>query len=108
LKLNPIHENEEWDLVCYSDSDWAGDPETRISVTGFIIYLLCAPICWILKGEKGVTLSSSEAEFVAMSETVKEIRFTYFLLKGMGVDVKHPIIIRCDKVGAIFMAENSS
>jgi hypothetical protein len=43
-----------------------------------------------------------------MSETVKEIRIIYFLLKGMGVDVKLPIIVRCDNVGAIFMAENSS
>jgi hypothetical protein len=46
LKFNPIFENEEWDLVSYSDSDWAGNSETKISVTGFIIYLLGAPICW--------------------------------------------------------------
>jgi hypothetical protein len=39
---------------------------------------------------------------------VKEIRFIYFLLKGMEVDVKLPIVIRCDNVGAIFMAEKSS
>jgi hypothetical protein len=45
LKLSSIFENEEWDLVSYGDSDLAGNPETRISVTGFIIYLLGAPIC---------------------------------------------------------------
>jgi hypothetical protein len=100
--------NEEWDLVSYSDSDWAGNPENRISVSSFIIYLLGVPICWRSKGQKGVTLSSSEGEYVAMSEAVKEIRFIYFLLKGMGVDVKLPIIVRCENVGAIFMAENSS
>jgi hypothetical protein len=108
LKLNPVFENEEWDLVSYSNSDWAGNPETRISVTGFIIYLLGAPICWRSKGQKGVTLSSSEAEYVAMSEAVKKIHFIYFLLKGMRVDAKLLIIVRCDNVGAIFMAENSS
>jgi hypothetical protein len=43
LKLNPIFENEECDLVSYSNSDWAENPETRISVTGFIIYLLGVP-----------------------------------------------------------------
>jgi hypothetical protein len=43
-----------------------------------------------------------------MSEAVKEIRFIYFHLKGMGVDFKLPIVVRCDNVGAIFMAENSS
>jgi hypothetical protein len=39
---------------------------------------------------------------------VKEIRFIYYLLSGMGVQVKLPIVVRCDNVGAIFMAENSS
>jgi hypothetical protein len=76
-------------------------------VTAFLIYLLGAPICSRSKGQKGVTLSSSEAEYVAMSEAVKEIRFIYFLLKGMGVDVKLSIVVRCDNVGAILMAENS-
>jgi hypothetical protein len=82
LELNPVFENEEWDLVSYSFSDWAQDPKNRISVTGFIIYLLGAPICWRSKGQNGVTLSSSESEYVAMSVAVKEIRFIYFLLKG--------------------------
>jgi len=108
LKMNPIHDGETWDLVSYSDSDWAGDPENRVSVTGFIIYLLGAPICWRSKGQKGVTLSSSKAEYVAMSEAVKEIRFIYYLLKGMGIEVKIPTIVRSDNVGAVFMAENSS
>jgi hypothetical protein len=107
LKLNLIIQNE-WDLVSYSDSDWAGNSETRISVTGFIIDLLGAPICWRSKGQKGVTLSSSESEYVAMLEAVKEIRFIYFLSKGMGVGVKLPLVVRCDNFGAIFMAENSS
>jgi hypothetical protein len=108
LKLNPICENKEWDLVSYSDINWAGNPETRFSVTVFIIYLLGAPICWRLKGQKSVTLSSSEAEYVAMLEANKEISFIYFLLKGMGIDVKLPIVVRCDNVGVIFMAENPS
>jgi hypothetical protein len=39
----------------------------RISVTGFITYLLGVPICWRSNGQKGVTLSSSKAEYVAIS-----------------------------------------
>jgi hypothetical protein len=69
--LAPELENEEWDMVSYSDSDWAGDPDSCIIVTGFVIYLLGALICWRSKRQKGVTLSSSEAEYVAMSEAVK-------------------------------------
>jgi hypothetical protein len=104
LKLNPICENEGWDLVFYSNSNWAGNPETRISVTDFIIYLLGTPICWRSKVEKAVTLSISKAEYVAR---FKEICFIYFLLKGMIVDVEIPIVVRYKNVGGIFMAENS-
>jgi hypothetical protein len=73
LKMRSIEEGKDWDLVSYCESDWAGDAKIRISVTGFIIYLLGVPICWRSKGQKGVTLSSSEAEYVAISEAVKEI-----------------------------------
>jgi hypothetical protein len=43
-----------------------------------------------------------------MSETVKEIRFIFYLLTEMGIPVKLPIVVRCDNVGTVFMAENSS
>ena len=95
-------------MVSYCNSDWAGDAETRISVTGFIIYLLGVPICWRSKGQKGVTLSSSEAEYAAMSEAVKENRFVYYLLENLGISVKLPINVRIDNIGAIFMVENAS
>ena len=68
-------DEEDWNLMVYSDSNWDGDTENCISITGFIIYFLGVPICWRSKGQKGVTLSSSEAKYVAMSEAVKEIRF---------------------------------
>jgi hypothetical protein len=43
-----------------------------------------------------------------MSEAVKEIRFIYYLLRSMFIEVKLPIIVRCDNMGAIFMAKNLS
>jgi hypothetical protein len=72
------------------------------------MYLLGVPICWRSKAQKGITLSSSKAEYVAMSEAVKEIRFIFYLLRSMFIEVKLLIIERCDNVGAIFMAENLS
>lgn len=107
LKIEPkLDGSDDWKLVVYCDSDYAGDKETRISVTGFIVYLLGVPISWKSKGQKSVTLSSSEAEFVALSEAAKEIKFIVQVLLSMGIPVKLPVIVRVDNVGAIFMAEN--
>jgi hypothetical protein len=108
LKMHPEKqdENMQWSIVAYSDSDFAGDSETRISIAGFILYLMGVPISWKSKGQKGVTLSSSEAEFVALSEAAKEVKFVYQILQSMGVRVVLPIVIRVDNIGAIFIGSN--
>jgi hypothetical protein len=95
-------------LNIFCNSDWAGDPETRISVTGFIIYLMGVPVSWRSKAQRGVTLSSSKAEYVAISEAVKEIKFMYYLLKDIGFDIELPIVVRTDNIGAQFMSQNVS
>jgi hypothetical protein len=101
-------DEEAWNLLVYSDSNWAGDSENRISIKELIIYLLGTSICWRSKAQKGFTLSRSEAVYFAMSEAVKEIRFAYYLLVSLGISIKLNIIVRTDKIGAIFMAENPS
>ena len=108
LKPSPLPDNLEWTMTVYTDSDWAGDKESRRSVTGFIIFLMDCPIIWSSKQQSCVTLSSTEAEYVALSEAAKEIKFLYQVLESLGVKVTLPIIVNVDNVGAIFMAENVS
>ena len=109
IKVAPVELiDDEWIVVAYSDSDFGGDKETRISIAGFILYLMGVPISWRSKGQKSVTLSSSEAEYVALSEAAKEVKFVYQLLVSMGMKVKLPIIVHVDNLGAVFMSENVS
>ena len=98
----------KWNLVSFSDSDWAGDKDNRRSINGFIIFLCGVPIVWRSKQQKTVALSSSEAEFVAISEAVKEILFVLQLLRTMNIPVEIPVKVRVDNMGAIFMSENAS
>ena len=62
----------KWAYKELSDSDFASDIETRISVFGYIIYFCGIPIAWRSKGMKSVVLSIAEAEYMALSEVVKE------------------------------------
>ena len=64
------------------------------------------PVSWMSKSQKSVTLSSSKAKYVALSETAKEIRFLYQHLKENEIKVEQPIVVKVDNIGAIFMAEN--
>ena len=52
-------------------------------------------------------LSTTEAEYVGVSEVVKEIKFLYQLLMSMGVKVPLPIKIQVDNMGTIWLANNS-
>ena len=97
-----------WNIVGYSDSDWAGDKDDRKSVSGFILFLNGVPIMWRSKSQKTVALSSAEAEYVAASEMVKEIVFVVQVLLTMKVPVQTPIKVKVDNMGAIFMTENPS
>jgi Reverse transcriptase (RNA-dependent DNA polymerase) len=108
LRIQPKLPDKEgnWQLTVYTDSDWAGDKENRHSVSGYAIFLLDVPVLWKSKLQRTVALSSSEAEYYAISEAAKEIRFVYQILDSMGIKITLPIIVNVDNVGAIFMTEN--
>ena len=57
---------------------------------------------------KSVVLSTTEAEYVAVSEVVKVIKFLYQMLRNMEIKVPLPIKVQVDNVGAIWLANNSS
>ena len=109
LALIPTRRNtKEWELYGLSDSDYAGDKDNRISVSGYIIYANGALVAWKSRGQKSVTLSSTEAEYVALSELVTEVLFVKMIIESMGMDVKIPIKLRADNIGAIFLAKNTT
>jgi len=43
--------DEKWYLKAFSDADFAGNKDTRISVTGYIVYFKRIPVCWRSKGQ---------------------------------------------------------
>ena len=95
-----------WVLVLYCDSDYAGDPDSRKSVSGYILFVRGVPVAWRSKAQCSVTLSSSEAEWISLSEAVKEIMFVLQLLGAMKIKVQLPVTVLVDNVGAIFMSSN--
>ena len=79
---------------------------TRRSVSGYIIYVHGVPVQFRSKSQQSVTLSSTEAEWMALSEAVKDILFLKYLCESMGIRVERPITVRVDNMGAVFMSNN--
>ena len=53
-------------------------------------------------------LSTTEAEYVAISEAVKEIKFLYQMVRSMEIKFSLPIKVQVDIVGAIWLANDGS
>ncbi|XP_038896314.1 secreted RxLR effector protein 161-like [Benincasa hispida] len=56
----------------YSDSDYAGDVDSRRSMTGYVFTLGGSVINWKATLQPTVTLSTTEAEYMALTEAANE------------------------------------
>jgi hypothetical protein len=108
LKPTGINVQSKWKITGVCDSDYAGDKDTRKSVSGYVVYVNDAIIAWKSKGQRTVTLSSTEAEYIAITDLCTEVLFVKMLLETMGLEVEVPIKLYADNVGALFLAENAS
>lgn len=76
---------EELKIQGYSDSDWAGDKESRKSTSGYIFMLNGGPGSWCSKRQSTVALSSTEAEYIALTLAAKEATWLRLLLTELGL-----------------------
>lgn len=68
-----FEKSQKQTFFCYSDSDYASDPETRRSTSGNVFMLGTSAISWASQRQKCVALSSTEAEYVAAAHAVKDM-----------------------------------
>ncbi|XP_065075000.1 uncharacterized protein LOC135698794 [Ochlerotatus camptorhynchus] len=83
----------------YSDGDWAGEPDNRESTSGSVFFFGGSAISWASRKQASVTLSSMEAEYVALSEACQEAIWLRKLLSDLGEAQTEPTVIREDNQG---------
>ncbi len=94
-------------LVSYADASFQSVTETSKSVSGFACLLNGAAISWRCKVQSTVAMSTTEAEYVAMSECALEVVYLRALLQDMGFSQDQPSIIYGDNQPAIFSTQNA-
>jgi hypothetical protein len=88
------------------DSDYAKDENDRTSISGRInTFFRGMTTNWTSKKQNTVSLSSSEAEYQALSECVQESVFTQKLGEEL-TGKRNPAIIYGDNLGTIFVVKN--
>jgi hypothetical protein len=96
-----LHPDKSRGLECYVDADWAGswqdrssnDPLSSHSRTGYVIKYAGCPIIWASKMQPLIALSTTEAEYIALSTALREVIAVMNLmeeLKTRGFHLYHP------------------
>lgn len=96
------------DLSSFVDADWAGDLDTRISQTGFIIFLAGGLVDYRSARQRCISLSSAESEFVAASEVARNIKGLRLLLRDFGLAQEGPTYVGEDNAAVVAMQAGSS
>jgi hypothetical protein len=90
-------------LCAFSDSDWAESRIDRKSNSGIVCLLNGAPVIWKSKKQTIVATSSAEAEYVALSLTVKEIIWLRRIVESFEIHQKGPLKVFSDSQSAMAM-----
>jgi hypothetical protein len=97
------HREPKVKLRAFTDADWAGDGADAKSTTGSLLVVGGAAIHWISRKQSTVSHSTSEAEYVAASETAKEVIWYRQVLADLGFPQKDPTPLYIDNRTAISM-----
>ena len=82
-------------LEGFCDSDYAANCENRKSQTGYIFTLFGSAISWKSNLQSVVALSTTEAEYNALTDAVKESYWLKGLLSDFGI-VQKKVVVNCD------------
>lgn len=96
------------DLTGYADSDWAGDPADRRSISGYTFTLGSNTISWSTRKQPSVALSSTEGEYMALTEAGREATYLRQFLIDLRFTFENPITLHIDNQSAIQLALNTS
>jgi hypothetical protein len=95
--------NTIWGWV---DSDWAADLDSRRSHTGYVIMLTGGAVSWKSRRQDCVSLSTSEAEYVAASQCGQEVIYLREILRDFGFPPTGPTRVYEDNLACVAMSEN--
>ena len=90
----------------FCDADWASQ-KYRHSISGFSFHYGLGAVSWSLKKQNIVSLSSTEAEYVAQTHAAKEGIWLKSFISEIGGGEGKPLTISCDNQGAIALAKDN-
>lgn len=93
------------ELIAYSDADWGSDVKVRKSISGTLILVSGGPVIFRSSQQTLVSQSTTESEFIAAAETVKELKWLQMFLQELHVSCSRSVL-KSDSQTAIRLIKN--
>lgn len=91
-------------LVRYADADWGSDVNDRKSTSGNVFHVFGNSILWTSRKQTTVALSSTEAEYVSLSQAACDAIWLRNVLREIGIDCCSPTTLYEDNQSCIHIA----
>jgi hypothetical protein len=101
-----LRRSSSFDLVVYTDADWAGCPDTRRSTLGYAVFLGDNLVSWLAKWQTVVSRSSAEAEYHAIANGVAEVTWLRQLLHELQTPPSRCTLVYYDNINAVYLSTN--
>ena len=94
-------------LQGFIDTDYAGNIDTGKSLTGYAFTVFGGVVSWKANLQSVVALSTTKAEYMAMTEAVKETIWLKDITKELAMH-RGKVVVYCDNQSPIHLAKNQS
>ncbi|XP_048485493.1 uncharacterized protein LOC119691901 isoform X3 [Plutella xylostella] len=103
--LQLVFKCDAGNIVGYCDADWASNTDDRRSCTGYMFLFQGAAISWSSKRQPTVALSSTEAEYMALSSAIQEAMWLKQLQEDFWPSLSNDSFdVYCDNQSALSIA----
>jgi hypothetical protein len=98
--------NQNFQLTAYSDVDWKNCLDERKSTSGGAFFIGDWLVAWLSKKQGSISLSTTEAEYIATATCCTQILWMIQTLTDLKVTYTDPIPLHCDNTSAISVSKN--
>jgi hypothetical protein len=100
-----VRQKSDLSVMGYVDADYARNLDDRRSTTGYVFTFTGGPICWRSMIQFIVAMSTTEVEYMAGAEAVKEALWLTGLVRELGIQ-QVGVPLYCNSQSAIYLVKN--
>lgn len=93
--------------IGYVDADYGGDLDTRRSTSGYVFLMAGGPVSWSSKRQQTVALSTTEAEYMAMTHGSQQALWMHNFLSEINMEQRPPATILVNNNLSIALAQST-